>query len=518
MGAVRNFVVRLYMGKKNKFLNLKIGVEFHDALMTQPCFQDNWKAVSPSFFLIKLIASLNEMKDGSAVEFFSGTIGDLFQPYTGGAYLPYLNALETLNILEIYHVAVPSKNKTGKCNQYRVTDYGCRLIYSADMAYLKRLVGDKALKRRIQKSISNRKVMKKSYDDPVLDYIYDGLKNISCDVDYAEGMFAKAQWSDPQKASVSILFCQFAEKSFDDLKIGEKDGRIHHELVRLKSDARVAMRHKNIPYKAVLDIRSCHLTFFSAYISSLPSTLHYVTDDEDRSAILRREHEKWIDLFCDPKKDPKKMIQKACGFEDVEMAKVAMNQSLNGSKAFPKFLKWMKQEYPTLFFLWQKTKVKDTGNAIGRQFEQRLMLNPELFTHATELGIPKVMPEHDGLGVFAHDSDSELQFKLTELAQYLRNTSKKMFGVPVVVKIKTVYDWQSADTLLDMQHKRDMLEKEYSELEPKENRLRKKYFATGKKSQHWQEFEDVHNRVGKLLIRNRDVIDYWWNYEIRRNN
>src|SRR6266536_2506761 len=42
-----------------KFLKLKVGVEFYDALMSRPSFQGNWKAVSPAFYLVSRIAELN---------------------------------------------------------------------------------------------------------------------------------------------------------------------------------------------------------------------------------------------------------------------------------------------------------------------------------------------------------------------------------------------------------------------------------------------------------------------------
>jgi len=60
--------------KSKKFLNLKVGVEFYETLMSRPAFQKNWKAVSPSFYLVNRIAKLSEMEHGEAVEFWSGTI------------------------------------------------------------------------------------------------------------------------------------------------------------------------------------------------------------------------------------------------------------------------------------------------------------------------------------------------------------------------------------------------------------------------------------------------------------
>ena len=498
-----------------KFLNVKVGVEFYDALMSRPSFQRNWKAVSPAFYLVSRIAELNARNHGFPVEFWSGTIAKTFQPYTSGAYAPFVADLETLKILAIDHDYDYDGKRNGKvkagekgsCKKYKVTDYGCRLVHSANMAYLKALRDDPAVRRLNQKSISKRKVMSKTYKDAVLAYVDDGLRNLSFDLDAAERAFAKSTWSHVQKAHVSRMLRCIREKKFNDLEFNAEDGRIHHEEVRLKSGARFLLNYKGIPYKAALDIRCCHPTFFSLYLVSHPLSLHYVPHKGDKSA-LEREHEKWVRLFCDPDTDPKEVVRKACRFADVDTAKEAMNQTLNGSKLFPKYLAWLKREFPTLFEIWQKTDVKDTGNAIARTFERELILHQGLYDLADGLGI-KIMPEHDGVGVFSNDDAAELQSKLDALRSYLESLSTKRFGVHIVVKSKFVFDWASADLLSEMRHKRKELEKELSELMPIENRRQKQYFATGRGDAAGQAYAVARQKVDELLVRYRDVIHYW---------
>src|ERR1035437_9232157 len=466
----------------NKFLNIKVGVEFYKKLMTQPSFQKNWKAISPAYYFVRRIADLNDMKDGEPAEFYSGTIADIFQPYTKGRYVEYLTALESLQILENNHASDYPANPHGKlkagesgyCHEYRVTDLGCQLLHSGNMEYLKKLKSEPELKRANQKSISNRKVMHKTYDDPVLDYTYDGLKNISFDQDKAEQMISKSCWSDAQKRNVSNGLRSFEEKDFSELKFNLEDGRVYHELIQLKSDARVLLKYKHMPYRAFVDIRCCHPTFFSPYIITHPSTLHYIADNQDKAVVLEQEHLKWIQLFCNPVIDPKEEIRKVCRFKDTAHAKRAMNESLNGSKVFLKtFLKWLQREFPMLYVLWQKTDVKHTGNGISKKFEHPLIQNKNLCDLADTLGI-KIQSEHDGFGVFACEDDAELENKLKCLAAHIQSCSVKLFGVSVVVKFKIVPDWSNFDLLAEMTHKRGELEKEYAKLKPRWDRLRRK--------------------------------------------
>ena len=494
---------------KNKFLNIKIGVEFYDALMTKASFQNNWKAISPSFYLVTWIAELNAMKHGDPVEIFSGTISKIFQPYTGGAYAEFLDALESLGILQIDHSYQATETKDGHCKKYLVTEFGCQLIHSSNMQYLKLLKTDPATMRRNQKNISGRKVMSKSYEHPVLNYIYDGLKKIEFDYSHAEQAFRKSHWSDPQKQNVSGILCTFTDKKFKELEIQEADGRVYHELVNLKSDARFLLRYMGVPYKAVLDIRSCHPTFLSTLIISHPYTLHYLTHKADKVADLEREHHKWVSFFCDPKTDPKEVIRQACGFEDVETAKAAMNQSLNGSAEHPEYLAWIKTEFPLIFKLWRGTEVESTGNAIAKTFERPLMLHEELYDRADELGIVKIMPEHDGLGVFAEYDDTKLPSKLESLKKYLQTYSIKHFGVPIVIKTKMVVDWTSVDLFMEMEHKLEQLGKDYGKVKPKVNRLQRKYHSKHRDAKTGQEFGEALEKEFALLRRNKGVIEYW---------
>ncbi len=45
--------------KENKFLNVRIGVDFYDKLSSHKAFNKNYKAISPAFYFLKRVAALN---------------------------------------------------------------------------------------------------------------------------------------------------------------------------------------------------------------------------------------------------------------------------------------------------------------------------------------------------------------------------------------------------------------------------------------------------------------------------
>jgi len=520
------------MGKK--FLKLKVGTELFHALMSKPSFRQNWKAVSPAFYFLNRVAALSDRRGGKAVGCVSDTISDIFKPYTGGAYAPMLNDMEALGILWVDHdfdyAGKPGgkvkPGEKGRCKQYKVTDYGHRLIHSSNMEYLKALSSNLGLRRQNSRSISRRKVMAKTYADHVLDAVYDGLKHLSYDEQQAERAIEKSAWSDVQKRTVSAVLRAIKTKTFNELEYNEADGRVHHEVVRMKADARFLLRYNGMPYRACVDIRCCHPTFFSAFImcvnhptptasssspsspSLLPYSPHSVPDKGDNAnAALAGEHQKWLAVFCG-EEDPKEKVRLACGFPDAETAKAAMNQTLNGSKRFPRYLDWLRGEFPTLFDVWQKTDVKHTGTGIAKHFEHPLILHRELYERAEALGL-KVMPEHDGFGIFADCEGPELDAKADSLSAYLRSLSVHWFGVPIVLKTKHVFDWSSADTLSEMAHKKEQLLRECGKLRPLVDQAQKRYFASGKDLEAGRVYWELEEKLANLLSRYRDVIEYW---------
>lgn len=74
---------------------------------------------------------------------------------------------------------------------------------------------------------------------------------------------------------------------------------------------------------------------------------------------------------------------------------------------------------------------------ISKLYETRLILDPGLFELAAELEID-ILPEPDGLGVFAAEGDLDVDEKAQALAARIENNCLRLFGFRTVVKVKKV--------------------------------------------------------------------------------
>jgi hypothetical protein len=333
-------------------------------------------------------------------------------------------------------------------------------------------------------------------------------------------MFNKCCWSDNQQISVTNYLADFRNKTFKNLERDLKTGRVFQPELNMKSGARVILKYKEQKYVGVLDIRSCYPTFFSSII------LLHASDTnknpfgmlKEHSDKLNEEHKKWVNIFTSKTTEPKEVIMKACGYENTDKAKAAMNQSINGSSLYPEFNLWLKNEFPNIFNYWQtQMTIKDTGNAIGREYESKLILDINVFEMADKFDI-KLMPEADGYGVFSDKewNNEELQSNLNSIRDYIETNGLKRFGVPVILNSKSVFDWTNADLIWEMTFKKKEFEKEYEKWQETYSKARKDYFSTPQNRKDKNKQRKMYNLKDKekpLLQRYKDVINYWaeWN-------
>ena len=78
-----------------------------------------------------------------------------------------------------------------------------------------------------------------------------------------------------------------------------------------------------------------------------------------------------------------------------------------------------------------------TGCCISEEYEGPLMLDPDLYALAGEVGLT-LANEYDGVGVFGKPDDPELPAKLERLATFIQRKSVERFNVPVVLKTELV--------------------------------------------------------------------------------
>jgi hypothetical protein len=472
--------------QEKKILNVRIGVEFYNKLNSHPAFQLNWKAISPAFYFLQRIATLNDMNNGKAVEFYSVNIQNIFRPYcpqSDGdfAYKKYLNALESLELLTIGNsYIVGNDDIEGVCKTYLVTTEGVDLLSAANVEYLKALHTDQKVIRKTQQSISKRAAMHSTYSDYVLNYIADGLNHFNYDYDKAMSVVSGSGWSPLTQQSAEQSLISFKTKDFGNLQYNKTDGRVFNEFVSMKSDLRQAFKYKKMTRMAVIDIRACHPTFFSTYIleyvllnnnfSTLPILPHYVMDKGDRNQLnpliinkpspksliinepshnpliineeynynkstLEMEHEKWLNLFTNPLIDPRDVIGSEIDRTKAEV-KEALSQTLNGSKKYKKVLDWLEKTFPCLYAIWQTTDIKQTGCNISRLYESKVMLHPEIYKQTEAQGL-KIAYEYDGISVFSDDIIKRVLIgKVEYLAKRIKFLAETECGVKLVLKVE----------------------------------------------------------------------------------
>ena len=134
--------------------------------------------------------------------------------------------------------------------------------------------------------------------------------------------------------------------------------------------------------------------------------------------------------------DPRLLIADDLGKKYTKEAiKPLICSAINGSDN--KVYKWIRKNYPILSRIWDKTDKKHTGVNISKIYETKLILNPENFELADQLGL-EVLPEHDGLGVFADAADPDVAAKVDELRDAVQRNCLNSFGIKPVVTVKPI--------------------------------------------------------------------------------
>lgn len=456
----------------------KINKEFYDLLVSHPAFKSVPKAIYPSFVFLQRVSFYNNRNEELLSEYYSRNISDIFKSVK--EYKLYLNALVELKLLIVNEKFIlPSKDNTGNslndghCKSYHTTELANDLLYSLNLEYLDKLHNDKKLIRQTQQNISYRKVLSKKYDDYVLNYIHDGIINMTYDYKEVLSLIVNSDKSTVEKNHIIDTLIKFKEKDFNSLHNNKSDNRIWNEFVELCSDYRKYFKYKNMSIKAIIDIRACWPTFWSSYIlsvynkggnipkevHSIPSILHDVPPFHDTHPpspdsigsnmcgcteikvdikTLNDEHIRWLELFENEAIDPRDIIAEECGYKSKDEAKEALNQSLNGSIKWPELINWLKTSFPVLFAVWNTTKKKETGINISKDYETVLMQNWRLYKIADELNI-KLTYEYDGFSVYSEESINLLG-KVDFIIKYLKSECQKKFGISLVIKKKTVED------------------------------------------------------------------------------
>lgn len=433
-----------------------------DILLTGPSFIQENKAIDPAIKSLTAIANLHTRYPDQEMVYVKCDIFSTYFQYIG-PYRKYLTAMVELGLLEINESYIkptlPDKSD-GRPKRYKVTDVGMKLLAEGKYIENHNILTVPSEAKKVEKSIRDRRVMEKNYEDFVLNYIQDSLIHLSISPEYHEVVKAKYE---SEKSWFGIENClhNILTKRFKILEPNESDSRICTDFNLLKSDVRFRLKYKNMIYRAQVDIRSALSTFLSAVIlrryrskkemerigknekkthsqNSLNSAAFlpeaplnpHMLDEEALPEAILEEHNRWVSEWTDEEKDPRKYIE--TGSND---PKQALIETFNGSTKYPLVGQWFASNYPLLYDIWKKTDKKTIYCEYATVFESPLMRNEMVFSTADAMGI-KLGPEYDGYGIFAHESSTTLASDVNAIAQELRFLSNRWWGIPVVIKQK----------------------------------------------------------------------------------
>lgn len=477
---------------RNKFTNIKISVRLYELLKPYPVFNgDGYKAISACHHLLQRIDRYSYTTDDQWVSISTKPLKNIFYQYNV-KITESIDAMKRCNLIE--HIS-GFYDRTGQkqsiCAKFKLTALGKSILLDGEMEYLRHLENDVSVRRNVQKTHSRNKIkaLKHMSDDSVCNYLSNVLFNVNIDENKLRSLLKKFDAKDKTQAAQKLNITTFSDQirsgSFDNIKRSQSDGRIHYPIVLIKSEARTMFQVNGKQYLGTLDLRACHPTFFASYLvllfinkiyndnllkfafsnnasinnliestntvfssnsfdSSyflsttnlynlpLPSstTPQYLVGFADK---LAEEYKKWNLQWTHPDIDPRDIICAEVGYPSRKLAKKSLVSAINGSKN--KVYNWISQNYPTLFLIWQCTNKKQTGNHISRIYETTIILNQKVIDAATDLNLV-IVPEHDGYGIFADPSDSEIENKAKTIEAMIQEHCLHQFGIRPVMKFK----------------------------------------------------------------------------------
>ena len=472
---------------KNKFTNIKISTQLYELLKPYPVFQnDGYKAISGCHHLLHRINRYSYTNDDEWVSIPTKPLKNIFYQYDV-TIAESIAAMKSSNLIE--HIA-GYYDQTGKtksaCAKFKLTPLAKSILVDGEMQYLRHLADDKSVRRNAKKTHSRNKisVLSNQPHDEVCDHLCKLLFNVAINESKLVSLLERFDLNNKTQAAQALNILTFSDQirsgSFAEVKRTKSDGRIHHPIVLIKSDARTVFQVNGYKYLGTLDLRACHPTFFASYLLTL--FLNKIQSDQitkylfsntlttsssidrinliissnsfDSSHFLSsmnlyhlssnttpqylvgfadklvEEYNKWNSQWTDQNMDPREIICAEVGYRSQKLAKQSLVSAINGSRN--KIYDWIRKNYPTLFALWECTDKKKTGNNISRIFETTLILNQTVIDAAAALNLVLV-PEHDGYGIFAEPEDAEIENKAKLIEATIQNNCIQQFGLKVTL-------------------------------------------------------------------------------------
>jgi hypothetical protein len=219
-------------------------------------------------------------------------------------------------------------------------------------------------------------------------------------------------------------------RDYYDITKNVADGRIVNDFTMTKTDMRRLLKYKKSVQVAVVDMRSSHPTYLGVLFRD-----HSPPLGDPYCHALGEECDRWTSFFTG-KDDPKDIIAAKIGSTRVKV-KSALIQIVNGEfKWYDELMAWFQSEYPLMYDIYMKMSNelrKDIGCRIAARYETNLILDPELYRTAENMGL-KLGYENDGFAIFSDQPPENLKSQVEFIAKWITQTSERRFGVPVVIK------------------------------------------------------------------------------------
>ena len=411
-------------------------------------------------YFLHYVKKANDMHHGLPSPIYFKNIDTIFRTYRLTSYHPYLEALEDKGYVNInWHYEIGfniqgtfggvkvNRHDLGQCRTFQVTPKGIDALISKNREYLNQIYSNKAVRRTIQKSISERKVMHEHYDDEFLDHQWDIMLNMTFlekDMkDYCESF----NDNKPLQETAYRMATDILTKNYNKLEYGDKNKRVPTINCLMPSTQRKLLRYKSKSYRGVIDGRLFYGSLFLPYLNKCINanidiyssysfhSLHLASHETDRMK-LQDELDMWLCLLLNHD-NPKKAIGDVCGYTE-DKIKHAINETINGKMTYYSFKRFMKEVFPmhwSYFIKLPKKVQKQIGCQLGLLYEAPLFQNPELYRLGEELGLTLAY-ENDGVGVFADASmsDHDLQSKMRIIVEWLEQQTMNLWGIKMVFK------------------------------------------------------------------------------------
>lgn len=413
----------------------KTPVSFNNVLTTHPFFIKNYKLIPTTYGILNDILHKNQIDEGSSEIWWRS-----FHKKLGVFTTETLDCLKELELLQFDHKYITKKDSTngeGHCIKYLCTDKCHKLLADSNQEYFYKLMTDRVLRRKVQKSKSDRGYNKLKYND-IRDVIKETNDGIGYEVFDIQGVVN--QFSNEKRAYTYSLLIQIYEGKYWELHFNKKDGRVCNPYTLLPSEVRRVIKINGNPLQRIIDIVSCYPSLwgqFMVYIQLTFPTSPIMSTCKRTNEVLK-ELGRYNHIFLNGQIDPKDYLSKLLGIKRSEIKEILISyyngrgfikNVFNGDrlkKAYRIYDKWLRTNFPLLYSIWLTTDISQTGNNIGKHFETKLMLDNSIYQKGKELGID-IGYEYDGMSFYSKDDS-----RTNELVEFIEKKSVELLGIKVI--------------------------------------------------------------------------------------